>query len=702
MQNSNNINANITEENSLLLNNNTNHKSPINVDVNYIKQDLLYFKNDVLKDIRKLEEKLFLKLNEQKMENSEQYGSYENKLDNLTKKLSHVNYLISDKNNLTEKINILDNFKIKTENNFFAVNSKISSMQKESKETYYKYEKLINENLEYPGIIGNNAKFPSFRFFIDFVLSNIKILNDFKEEIEDIDFNEYKKKINSEILTLQYEIDENYKNSRSIIENTIKETNSQLNNFVIDFNKKIVESYAKIENIENKIKEYFDDYQTKINMIQDDIKDKYKEQNNTIENIKNMQKEYYTKSNSNELYNKNYKSENSKKRKSTLNERAKIEKKTFDKSLSNKNFEKEYNNNTHIIANNDIPFKKILYNKQKANPLDSINLKSNDQEKIKDKNMINNSINENKIKEQKVLDSIKQDFEDHSNVNDTKYNSETHSKNNYTKLKIIKQNTNKTSLYNKIANYSKNNSNNIINVEQTIIRKNNDPIEFRKTNHSFEFLKKNNINKIDKKVATVDIRKRIKKLNSNYLQKFPKKIIFPNNYSITNIPQINFKKIVIPDPLDISNNNDFFSRTSRSDNFFITIRNSPQLDKQSLKNDNNDIRNKFNKLNINNINKIKNTNKNEIIKLKSKKISTSPKENKFDSLKIIHIKNKDYILNSFNNIKKEKNKSLSFEKYKSDKGKYITSGTAKLYKQKDKLKKIFSKKYEYLYDVKKD
>ena len=130
MQNSNKINNYFAEEKSLT-SNNLNNKSPLNIDINYIKQDILYFKNDVLKDIRKLEEKLILKLNEQKMENSEQYGSCENKIENLTKKLSHVNNLISDKNMLSEKIAFLETFKVKTENNFFALNTKISSMQKE-------------------------------------------------------------------------------------------------------------------------------------------------------------------------------------------------------------------------------------------------------------------------------------------------------------------------------------------------------------------------------------------------------------------------------------------------------------------------------------------------------------------------------------------------------------------------------------------
>ena len=64
---------NITQnEKFSLMSNNLNHKSPLILDVNYLKQDILFFKNDVLKDLRKLEEKLNIKLNEQKIDNIDQ------------------------------------------------------------------------------------------------------------------------------------------------------------------------------------------------------------------------------------------------------------------------------------------------------------------------------------------------------------------------------------------------------------------------------------------------------------------------------------------------------------------------------------------------------------------------------------------------------------------------------------------------------
>ena len=51
---------------------------------NEINNDLLYFKNDILLDIRKVEERLNFKLTEQSVINSEQFVSFEK---------NYINYL---------------------------------------------------------------------------------------------------------------------------------------------------------------------------------------------------------------------------------------------------------------------------------------------------------------------------------------------------------------------------------------------------------------------------------------------------------------------------------------------------------------------------------------------------------------------------------------------------------------------------------
>ena len=218
---------------------------------------------------------------------------------------------------------------------------------------------------------------------------------------------------------------------------------------------------------------------------------------------------------------------------------------------------------------------------------------------------------------------------------------------------------------------------------------------YNNINHSFEFMN-NNPTKSNKAINSIELKKKTKKLKFNTFQKISKKI-FPNNYSITNIANINLKKIILPDPLNITNNYDYLSKTSSlSDNCFKTFKNSINMDQKSLLNDNkNNTKNMFKNLSGKNLNKIKK-------KLKNNKFKSDSKEIKYDSLKIFPIKNKKYLVNDYNNIKKENNKNLSYEKNKSDKGIYLTSRTAQLesQKDKDKTKKIFTKQYEYLYDIK--
>ena len=714
----------IPNKNSLS-SNNINSISPINLDTNYIKQDILFFKNEVLRDIRKIEEKLFIKLNEQKMKTSEIYGNYDSKIDNISNKLSHISTLLSSNKNLSEKIAFFESFKLKTENNFIAINSKISTIQKESKDSFYHYEQIINDNLKYPGVIGNNNKFPSLRFFIDFVLDNIKILNELKEEIKKFDFNGFKKRIDLEIKNIKYDIDDNYKHAKNIIENNIKESNMKIDSYTVNLDKKLEEREEKIK---NNIKECFEDYQTKINFIKDDLNDKYNKQTKEIENIKNMQKtfnylvnninnEKFIKSNENEFIRRRSKKMNSdiymlKKR--NLNKKDNMD--IINNSIQNySNTNKEKNKNINVIEsisdtnkdniknienntiinniNNDKNTnikddnynpninineddnidKKNEKNEIKENTNNVINLNTYDLEKLQEKKKIKNYI-KNKISENKILDLIKKDIIDNSNLNDNNFTENSINK-NISKLKFKKVPlTSKELLYNKISKTTKRNSYKKINNEESNNKLNKEEY------HSFDFyeLNKKRQNKQDK---TIEFKKKIKKLKFHASQN-SQKIIFPNNYSITNIPHIQFSKIVIPEPSNITNNYSPLYKTSLSDNYFKTIKNiQPFENKEKSKN-----------LFVKNINVNNNINKIKKIdyKLKNKSnVCLSPKENKFDSIKKIQNKNKEYFLS--NNNKKEKNKPLSYDKI--DKGINVVSE-----KGKNKYKDIFNLKYKNIYD----
>lgn len=121
-----------------------NQKSPFNIDSNYIREDLLFFKDDVLKDIRKSEEKLNSKIDKLNKDFSEIKEIFQKKIEDLSNKVSHINLTITDNKNLHEKIKNFEPFISKTQNDLITLNLKLNGTKKDFKDSYYKYEKLIN------------------------------------------------------------------------------------------------------------------------------------------------------------------------------------------------------------------------------------------------------------------------------------------------------------------------------------------------------------------------------------------------------------------------------------------------------------------------------------------------------------------------------------------------------------------------------
>jgi hypothetical protein len=256
MANKSQVRYSLQENSSNKLNNDKNNKSMFTPDINNMKQDLLFFKNDILKDLRQIEEKLNLKLTQQSLINHEQYEAYDKKLDLLSTKITNIETMVTDNTNVTKILNEFQTFKSKTENYLFTLNSRLINIQKESKDSIIKIEKMLDDNIKYPGIIGKNAKFSNLRFFVDYVINNLKLLYDFKEEFKNFDLINFKKKINIDIEDFRFVINDNSKNMRRLIEKNIQDFDSKLNVFNNNNDKKFNVFEEIINDFKNKINDY--------------------------------------------------------------------------------------------------------------------------------------------------------------------------------------------------------------------------------------------------------------------------------------------------------------------------------------------------------------------------------------------------------------------------------------------------------------
>ena len=623
----------------------------LNPEIASIKQDILFFKNDMLKDIRKLEEKLNLKMTNQNLMSSEQYNAFEKKMDSITTQITEINSLLVNNTNLTEKVNTLQIFKSRTEDSIFRVNARINTFEKEYREYIDNVEILINNNLKYPGIIGKNSRFSNFRHFIDYILKYFNDFNDFKDEIRNFNFNEFKKKIISDLNDFRFAINENYSNSILLIQRNVQDFDKRMDDLIKKNEKFLKANESKFEELENKINNYLSEYQAKFTSLEQNINEKYDEQLKEVENIKNLKNEFI---------------EEMEKIKTKFEE---IKKNEESKDINNENnFLLKIINNNYISEsqkgteeNNNIEndnyknLQKLLIEQKEESQdvLKSRNFNNQKNEHQKINNIIkllllNNNNNNNKINLSIIKNNCNEIMKKIKNIeekNNIVNNSDDHSKRMNKTLSIEKTDSLEkfTNILKEKNNDIINSNNNFQNIENHLILSNEEILNKKKQSENNE--------------------------DSNRYLNLAKKEVSKNNYSISNIANTKITKVLLPESLNKKNKNRnpkiHISNSSVSENKKIKLISNDlscsNAKKYSIQ-DSNNIKKSI--INFTKINKQKNE------KIKSmdserlnRRINESKMHSNLKSLMVIKIKSKDKILND---LSKKKKRSSSFENEKDE------------------------------------
>ena len=670
------------ENNQPTQNNNSNintaNKTAINSEFNFMKQDLLFFKNDILKDFRKIEEKLNLKITEQNMIISQHYELYEKKLDSLSAQISLTNSLFSDNSDMMEKINAFQSFKSKTEDKLININVKMNNIQKEYKEYFENMERLINDNLKYPGIIGKNSRFQNFRYFIDYVLKYFKEFNQFRDEVKNFDLYSLKRKINTNLVDFRYAISDGYRNTLCLFESNVKKTDQKFADMVKN-NKTIMDEYEeKLKELKNQTAENLEEYKNKFADLEKNMNDKYQDQLNEIENLKKLKdqvkndldnikvnfksnklnEEEKNETNENkyviELINKNYMSDGQQ----ILNENNNdnISEKEINKGINNE-IKKEINLPLSLstINDNNLNSNQIFtYSKGKRNFIfKKIMLNNNNIDK-NDSSIEKNSNN--------IFDIIP-DSEERFKRNDSniEYLSRKIKNNTHT----VSQSKSFEKLYDNLDIKNDDYNINDINVD------NNGHNQLISSKKRFSLTQDQSMNIKERSIILNS--KSLKEDEKNSFNKYnnsPKRDTRRNNYSITNIADIKIKKVVLPTFLVNRNIKRVMSNSSLSENKrFKNVSNihlsssnagitKEEINKNKIKLDISKInKRKFEKIKIS---KLSESSK-MINKLSVPKISENVK-----SLVITNIKQKTNTSNNKDIIRKGKTRNISMERKKNE------------------------------------
>jgi len=148
-----------------------------------IRDDLILFKNDTLKDIKETEKAILEKYRNIEFKLNEKLELFENEFKKFDSKVIEMSAFLETLKDTNDNITQLLQYKTKSENSIFDLELKLRSLDKESHDSLYNISNILKDSVIYPGTIGSVAKFKTFHDFIDYVLTQISNLRQFKDKI---------------------------------------------------------------------------------------------------------------------------------------------------------------------------------------------------------------------------------------------------------------------------------------------------------------------------------------------------------------------------------------------------------------------------------------------------------------------------------------------------------------------------------------
>ena len=204
--------------------NNINTKQMLN-------SELLFFKNEILGDLKQLENKILKKLDIKTDGTQKKLIEVNATVDALTKKFFTMSGFYSENITMKDKIDDLYQKISKLEETIYNHDFRISSIGKDLVTAIDKYDRIIEKSIYYPGVIGtNNSKFNTFHNFIDYVMMNISQLNLFKDKTMGIDLKQYKNKLEATIDGFKKQTEEIITNNRTYTSKLIKNLENKFKN----------------------------------------------------------------------------------------------------------------------------------------------------------------------------------------------------------------------------------------------------------------------------------------------------------------------------------------------------------------------------------------------------------------------------------------------------------------------------------------
>ena len=446
-----------------------------------INNDMKYFKNELLKEMKKIKQELFVKFSEYSLQLNEKIKQASIDNEQLDQKIEYISKNIDDK--ITSFLNEKNKYNFDRiisdlKDNIMTNDIKIQTMREELRQHKEQYEEVVKSNIYYQGMIGSGCKYRNMHQFIDFLISSLNELNSTNNQ-KASEMRLYKTKVENIFHNINGQLNDITFGYKSYINQCMKDYETKISSQLRIYDEKFLELKTHdLENkkgIEKKLSDYDEKYKTldklenNININNEKLLEDIKLSNNNLEKKMELYQQEFDemKTKFQELlkYNKEIKS-----KLNSLNLFSK-------KKIINKDEAK----NEDYLCNNDILNSEFDMGNKKYKNQSTETLGVNYSEKKENsKNVNNNNISRiylkiggrkyskdsRKILKNERLEKFKYIYENENNNYDNKlFNksldstqsiNQENNKNEYTRIRssIPGIHTNKKKLKNKIDNYS--------------------------------------------------------------------------------------------------------------------------------------------------------------------------------------------------------------------------------------------------------
>ena len=515
------------------------------------KSDFIFFQNEILEDMKKLENKINNIIISNSNNLLEKVNLNKNNIEATNKKIFEIIKLVNNEDDKIKINSYIDKFKTKIDEFTFANDTKMTSLEKQLNELSFKYDKLIISNLTCPGFIGKGCEYSNLRSFLEYLREKLKELFNardnqyremriYKEKLETL-INQLKLQMNLNEAKFSLYVNDALKKFEVRTNERFKELENKILNFKADNMQLTNDVKKKMEDLNiqsEKMNEFKDDILIKFNKNMaemknesiknknenelfkkefKDLKIKFKEINHIVKDLKNA----INKSQSENLTDNNNYMINQYKYFSNINKNMNIayeQNKLFNEDLLNIRYSIGKNNKENIINNNQ----NIIFDNNKKNAEEK-------EENITGKEPLNNktdSINKNKDSTKILVNNDKIE-ESKSNINNLNLD-ENKDKNVFVKIDKIKNNEINDANLKKLDNINHNQMKNNTNEINSLVENN---LHFQKreiTETSKDRTQENKQNDFPKSLRKNNFRKMTK--NEDKMNKTYKKLIIIINF----------------------------------------------------------------------------------------------------------------------------------------------------------------------------